>query len=337
MLDDLTRADEIDGAGLTGLPDSVVEAGRPAVLRGAVADWPIVQAARQSDEAAVAYVLKFYTGRPVGAITAAPVERGQFFYRPESKTMNFGRSTESLTAALRAVLEQRDVEQPYGIAMQAIPAPDVLPGFQENNPNPMVPAGVGARLWIGNRATVSPHFDVTDNIACVAAGRRRFIIFPPEQTANLYPGPLDVTPASVPISMVSLDAPDLNRFPRYREALAAAYVAELEPGDAVYIPYLWWHGVQSLAPFNILVNYWWNRDPGSSGPYVPLLHLVYQLFREMPAEHRTAWQALYGHYVFQESGDPMAPLAPHHRESERTISPDGIARLRQLIRDLLGV
>lgn len=336
MLDDLTRADEIDGAGLTSLPDPIVRAGLPAVLRGAVADWPVVQAARQSDEAAVAYVLQFYTGRPVGAITAAPSERGQFFYRPDSKQMNFGRSTESLTAALRALLEQRDVEQPYGIAMQAIPAPDVLPGFQESNANPLVPAGVGARLWIGNRATVSPHFDVTDNLACVAAGRRRFIIFPPEQTANLYPGPLDVTPASVPISMVSLDEPDFDRFPRYREALAAALVAELEPGDAVYIPYLWWHGVQSLAPFNILVNYWWNRDAGSSGPYVPLVHLVYQLFREMPPEHRKAWQALYDHYVFQESGDPMAPLAPQHRESERAIGPEGVAKLRQLIRDLIG-
>jgi len=333
---DLTHAEEISGAGLTSLPDSVVKAGRPTVLRGAVMDWPLVQAARQSDEAAVAYLLQFYAGRPVGTITAPPSERGRFFYRPDSKEMNFSRSTELLAAVLRAILEQRSVEQPDAIAMQAISAPDILPGFQQQNPTPLVPAGVGARLWIGNRATVAPHFDVTDNIACVAAGRRRFIIFPPEQTANLYPGPLDVTPASVPISMVPLGEPDFDRFPRYRDALAAAFVAELEPGDAVYIPYLWWHGVQSLAPFNILVNYWWNRDPGSSGPYVPLLHLLYQLFRQVPPEHRKSWQALYGHYVFQENGDPMAPLDAQHRESERTLPPEGIAALRQLMRQLLG-
>ena len=336
MLDELAPAEEISGSGLTSLPDSVTSAGRPIVLRGAVSGWPLVGAGHESDEAAVAYLGRFYAGRPITTIVAPPTERGRFSYRPDSKAMNFERASGSLTAVLEALLDQRTAEAPLTIAMQAISAPYVLPGLQEENPNPLVPPTVGARLWIGNRATVAPHFDVSENLACVVAGRRRFVLFPPEQTANLYPGPLDVTPASVPISMVPLDEPDLARFPRYREALDAAVVAELEPGDAVYIPYLWWHGVQSLAPFNILVNYWWNRDPGSSGPYVPLLHLVYQLFRQMPPEHRQAWQALYGHYVFQESGDPMAPLVPQQRESERTISPDGIANLRQLIRELLG-
>ena len=68
------------------------------------------------------------------------------------------------------------------------------------NPNPLLPAGNHARVWIGNAVTVAPHFDVSENIACVVAGRRRFILFPPEQTANIYPGPMDVTPAHVPIS-----------------------------------------------------------------------------------------------------------------------------------------
>ena len=336
MLDRLHRVHEINGAGLDALPDEVVNGGRPAVLRAAVRNWPFVRAALQSDEAAVQYLDRFYTGVPVGTMVAPPSERGRFFYRPDSKEMNFQRSSESLSGVLQGLLRQREAELPFGVAIQAIPAPEILPGLQEDNPNPFVPTGVPARLWIGNQVTVAPHFDVADNLACVTAGRRRFILFPPEQTANLYPGPMDVTPASVPISMVSLDDPELERFPRYREALEAALVAELEPGDAIYIPYLWWHGVQSLSRFNVLTNYWWNRDASAARhPYVPLLRLAYMLYRGMPPELRNAWRALYNHYVFEDDGDPMEPLSPPHRDFERELDREDVAKLRQMIRDLL--
>lgn len=337
MFAELRPADEISGSGLKGLPDDVVRSGRPIVLRGAFSDWPFVQAALRSDESAVQYLNRFYNGRPVGTIVAPASERGRFFYRPESKRMNFERSTESLSGVLQGLLRQRESEQPFAIAMQAIPAPDVLPGLQEDNGNPFVPGEIPARLWIGNRVTVAPHFDVADNLACVVAGRRRFILFPPEQTANLYPGPMDITPASVPISMVSLDEPEFDRFPRYREALDAAFVADLEPGDAVHIPYLWWHGVQSLSSFNILTNYWWNRDGAEAPhPYTPLLHLTYALYRGMGPEHRSAWRALYDHYVFECAGDPMAPLAPAHRDFESPIDLERSAKLRNVLREILG-
>lgn len=76
-----------------------------------------------------------------------------------------------------------------------------------------------------------------------------------EQIANLYVGPLGHAPTGTPISLVSFREPDFERFPRFREALAAALVAELDPGDALYIPTLWWHHVESLAKCNMLVNY----------------------------------------------------------------------------------
>jgi hypothetical protein len=337
MLDQLERVKEFPGTGLEGLPEEIQSSGRPAVLRGAVANCSFVRAALQSDEAAARYLLRFYTGRPVGTMVAQPSEQGRFFYRPDSKQMNFDRSSESLADVLEALLRLRTKEEPFGIAMQAILAKEILPGLEEDNPNPFVPGGVPGRLWIGNQVSVAPHFDVADNLACVMVGRRRFVLFPPEQSANLYLGPLDVTPASVPISMVSLDEPDLERFPRYRDALDAALVAELEPGDAIYIPYLWWHGVQSLSRFNILMNFWWNRDAAAASyPYVPVLQLVYMLYRHMPPEHRKAWRSLYDHYVFEDQGDPMEALAPQHRDFERDIDGNGVAKLRQTIRELLG-
>ena len=45
----------------------------------------------------------------------------------------------------------------------------------------------------------------------MVAGRRRFTLFPPEQVANLYIGPLDLTPAGQPVSLVDQAQPDLVR------------------------------------------------------------------------------------------------------------------------------
>lgn len=337
MLEQLHHAEEIAAVGLEAFPEEVLAAGRPFVFRGAVRHWPFVREGVRSDEAAAAYLARFYNGRPVSAVVGSASDRGRFFYREDSKRMNFQQSSQLLPNILEALLQQKKTDHPLAIAMQAVSAPDCLPGLEHENPTPLVPERTRARVWIGNAVTVAPHFDVADNLACVVAGRRRFILFPPDQTANLYPGPMDITPANVPISMVSLDEPEFERFPRYREALDSAFVAELEPGDAVYIPYLWWHGVQSLSRFNVLMNYWWNRKELDAGyPYGALLHLAYVLYRDMSPDHRAAWRSLYDHYVFQTAGDPMKPISPQHRDSDGRMEPARVAKLKQALRDLLG-
>ncbi len=213
MFADLRAADEIPGLGLESLPDAVLSGGRPTVLRGAVREWPFVRAAIQSDELAARYINRFYTGRAIDTIIAPPSERGRFFYQRDSKSMNFERSSQSLTNILQGVLQQREVEHPFGIAVQAIAAPEILPGLQEENPNSLIASGIPARLWIGNRVTIAPHFDVADNLACVVAGRRRFFLFPPDQTRNLYPGPIDVTPAGYQSAWCRSMSPSWSGFP----------------------------------------------------------------------------------------------------------------------------
>src|SRR5207237_1953854 len=129
----------------------------------------------------------------------------------------------------------------------------------------------------------------------------------------------------------------LDRFPRYEAALNAALVAELEPGDAIYIPYLWWHGVQSLAPFNLLMNYWWSRDPATAGyPFIPLLQLATVMFRDMPPDHRASWRALFDHYVFEAGGDPMQALDAGHRYDPPPLDAPTVARLTACLREVLG-
>jgi hypothetical protein len=105
-------------------------------------------------------------------------------------------------------------------------------------------------IWIGNRTTASAHYDMSNNIACLRGGHRRFTLFPPDQVANLYPGPLEPTPGGQVVSMVDFAIRISIAIPRFAEALAAGQVAELEPGDVLFYPALWWHHVEALDPFN---------------------------------------------------------------------------------------
>jgi len=154
--------------------------------------------------------------------------------------------------------------------------PIYFPGFsQANKLEGLIGGSVIESVWIGSRTCIAPHFDNTENIACVVGGRRRFTMFPPDQIGNLYPGPLDLTPAGQPVSLVDVRKPDLTRFPRYATALRAAEVAELGPGDAIYIPALWWHNVEALEDFNVLVNFWWRDVPEYfDSPSTSLLHCL---------------------------------------------------------------
>ncbi len=92
-----------------------------------------------------------------------------------------------------------------------------------------------------------------------------------------------------------------------------AITAELGPGDAIYIPPLWWHHVRSLEPFNVLVNYWWEAAPvGAGSPFECLVHGLLAI-RCLPPAERNAWLALFEHYVFQTGEDPAAHLEPQNR------------------------
>jgi hypothetical protein len=235
----------------------VLPRGEPAVLRGLVRDWPAVQRALESPEAICRYVLGFERGAPVDALLLPPEAGGRIFYSPDLQGFNYVRRRVPIATVVEQVVRYSHFPVAPAVAAQSAPVHECLPGFEKRNVLPLLGPEVQPRIWLGNRVTTPAHFDQSSNIACVVAGRRRFTLFAPEQVENLYIGPLDFAPTPTPISLVEFRAPDFERFPRFREALANARVAELEPGDAIYLPPLWWHHVESLAPLNILVNYWW--------------------------------------------------------------------------------
>jgi hypothetical protein len=293
--------------------DQVFPLQQPAVMRGLAKDWPAVREGARSPQAFCDYVKRFDLGRQVSVMTAASGLDGRFFYSQDMRSFNFGRRSEALGTALAQLLAQLDEENPPATYVESALIADCLPDFPSENALDLVDPSAVPRIWIGNRLRTQTHYDLYDNVACVVAGHRRFTLFPPDQIENLYMGPFEYTLSGTPVSMASLEEPDFERFPRFEKALDAALVAELAPGDAIFVPYFWWHHVQSLERFNVLVSYWWNDTPGNMGSlYNCLLHNVLAI-RDLPLSHRMAWRAVFDYFVFKTSGEPMEHLPAHAR------------------------
>lgn len=272
----------------------------PKVIRGLVADWPLVQAARHSPADAVAHLKHYDHGTmPVTATTAPPEAQGRIFYNADMSGFNFRREQIPLKVVLDTLLKYQGQAAPPTIYVASTTLDSFLPGFRQDNPLDLgVDEPLGS-IWIGNRSRIAAHQDVPDNLACVAAGRRRVTLFAPEQVGNLYIGPLDFNPAGQAISLVDFAAPDLERFPRFADAWAQAQMAELGPGDAVFIPSLWWHHMEGLDDFNVLVNFWWRSVPGWMDTPMNALMLAILALRDLPPAQRAHWQAMFDHYVFE--------------------------------------
>ncbi len=293
---------------------------QPAVMKSLVRHWPAVEANTESSAGMASYLKRFDTGVAVNGVVGHPRINGRFFYSEDLKGFNFEPRRVSVSAALDTLVSLIKAPEPPAIALQAIPVPDILPKFQDDNSMPLLDNHIAPRIWLGNRTRIATHFDNNHNIACVVSGRRQFTVFPPDQAGNLYIGPLLRTPGGSPISMVDLLAPDYSKFPKFREALESAQQAELEPGDAIFIPILWWHGVEALDRLNILVNYWWNdAESVHDKPFLSLVHSMLMLSK-LPAAQRESWRALFDHFVFQTHGDPGLHLPPDVQDLQRTLS-----------------
>jgi len=291
---------EISGIDPQALPEELLRSGQPVVLRGLVEHWPMVRAARASTGEAVAYLQRFEReGALPAVVTVGPPEiGGRFFYNHDLSDFNFRREHVPLGVVLKTLLKYATVDAPPAIYIASTTIDTWLPGFRAENDLALGAREPLASIWIGNRTRIPAHQDVPDNLACVVAGRRRVTLFPPQQLSNLYIGPLDFTPAGQAISLVDFDAPDFDRFPKFAEALKHAQVAELGPGDAVFIPSMWWHYVQALEDFNVLVNYWWRQSSAWMDTPMNALMLAIMSIRDLPPNEREIWDDVFRHYVF---------------------------------------
>lgn len=283
---------------------------RPAVFRALAKDWPLVRAAGEGADAAFRHLLQYARGVPAKTMVGPPEINGRFFYNDEVKGYNFAVDAVPFETIFAQLLALETKDNAPAIYAGSNLVNEFLPGFDASNRLPLDILDAAARIWIGNATHVAPHFDVSDNIAIVALGNRRVTLFPPEQTANLYVGPLDVTIAGQPVSMVDIRSPDLDRFPLFSEAMKHAIQVDLGPGDAIYVPTLWWHCIEALDPVNILVNYWYDA-PQNSSPFAAMIHAMLAV-RDLPDAQRSAWQSWFDHFVFGKEAALSADHLPSH-------------------------
>ncbi|MEF9977001.1 MAG: cupin-like domain-containing protein [Thermomonas sp.] len=312
-----------------------VAGGKPLVIRGLCRDWPVVEAARRSFSDFAQAVAALDNGTQVDVLRMPPEAEGVVGYNEALDGFNYQHFKVGVTEALqRLAAYSRNEGSVPGLALQSALISECMPAFIDTHPMSCLPSSVSPRLWVGNRVTTPAHFDASHNIAVVACGRRRFTLFPVEQVANLYIGPLDFAPTGAAITLARPDQPDFERHPRLREALATALVAELEPGDALYMPPLWWHQVESLEPLNALVNYWWMPAQlvgRAAAPALGALLHARLAFAALPAKERQDWRTLFDHYVFADA-DPAAHIPEVSRGVLGELGPDALAALKERIR-----
>ena len=330
MVDILKRVRVLEGCQPGDLPlQELLSGGEPVVLKGLVKDWALVKAGLASVADAMNYLRGLYNGKPLGASFGDPGIAGRLFYDDDFTKLNFTSRRVLLDEVLSAIERHLHDEQPPTFYIGSTVVDASFPGFRTDNDLAFAAHGIDPppTIWIGNRTIASAHYDAPNNLACCAVGVRRFTVFPPEQIFNLYPGPLDPTPGGQAISLVDFADPDIGKHPRFREALAAGQGADLEPGDAIFIPSLWWHHVEGLSSFNTLVNYWWSSSPAFiPTPMNALYHALWSI-RDRPEREKQAWKQVFDYYVF----GPAECAAGHIPEQARgVLGPIDDARARQM-------
>ncbi|MCX7282788.1 MAG: cupin-like domain-containing protein [Novosphingobium sp.] len=310
--------------------DAVIVNGQPVVIRGLGADLPAVAAGPAAPDEALRYLAQFDSGHSPQVFSAGEDTAGRYFYNDDLTGFNFERLAMPLAQAFSRMLDHAAGKLAGSCYIGSLAAPHYLPGFREANALPIVPATIDPLLWIGNASHVACHYDAYENLACVLYGSRRFTLYPPDAIGDLYVGPIDHTMAGQPVSMAAAD-PHNPAYPRFAAAQARALVVDLGPGDALFLPKLWWHQVEATAPVNVMLNYWW--DATATGPDAPMLSMLHALIAiaERPDAERAAFRAFFDHFVFRPDGHPLAHLPEARRGVLQSLRGGGYGQIRAMI------
>ena len=289
-----------------------------------------MRAGLKSADAARAYLKARARDRKFTVSVGTPGSGERLFY-DSAMGMNFRTAQGPFAEILDGIAANENKPHAPVIYLASIDMGDYFDGLREDNRLPLGSRHPIASIWIGSPTRVAAHTDVPNNLAVCAVGRRRFTLFPPEQLRNLYPGPIENTPAGRPISMVDFHHPDFAAHPRFRDALAHGMVAELNPGDAIFVPSLYWHHVEGLSPFNVLVNYWWRDSPAYLGKPEDALNHAILAIRDLSERDKAIWRALFEYYVFENLEAVTAHIPEGARGILDRLSPETAGQIRAFL------
>lgn len=236
----------------------------PVVLTGCMEDWKLYRALRASStyEQKLAVLGSLVGESPVTFHRLPREHKGQFHFQPGNLShLTFGQKTKQANVpfdvfASQALRSLNGAAEDY-VYMQAHYIAPKTPLFEALGPNVLSFLGedqVHATLWVGsNGQVVNLHYDDFLTFICMADGVKRVTMFSPDLLANIYQAPFDRMIECAQVSLVRLLEMDLKRYPLLEQALPQAQMVELQPGEVLLIPPMWWHHVESFG-LNVMVN-----------------------------------------------------------------------------------
>lgn len=312
------------------LDSRLKNAREPFVIRKVAVHWPLVQEGLKSADAARDYLKLRARDRKFTVNIGQPGSGGRLFY-DNAMNMNFRTGQGPFAEIMDGIAANENKPDAPAIYLASIDINDYFRGLGEENRLDLGERQLIESIWIGSRTRIAAHTDVPNNVAVCAVGRRRFTLFPPDQFRNLYPGPVENTPAGRPVSMVDFHAPDLAAHPRFQSAIPHGFAATLEPGDAIFVPSLWWHHVEGLSGFNVLINYWWRDAPAFLGKPEDALNHAMLAIRDLPEADRAIWRQLFDYYVFENSAEVTAHIPEAGRGILDSLTPETADKIRAFL------
>lgn len=310
----MSKVSVLEGITPDTLPDSLLCSNQPVILKNFGANWPLVIAGKESPQKAADYVRSVYSGEPVSACYGDPNINGRVYYNDTMDGFNYRGAQVDLNLVLDKLLANQLSDNPPTMYMGSTEVNRWFPSFSDTHKVNIEDANPLISMWIGNQSKIAAHYDFPHNIACSAVGKRRFTLFPPEQIKNLYVGPIEFAPGGQEISLVDFDNPDFAKYPKFKDAIDAAFIADLDAGDALFLPSMWWHHVEGIDPFNILVTHWWRDSPAFMGrPNNALLTAILSL-RNLPKAQRDAWKHIFDYYIFEQQDGDQAHIPPNAQD-----------------------
>ena len=319
-------------------PDLIREgfqSGRPFIVRQLHSEWILVKKGKESETELKKYLHECSLKRDFVYAIGEPEQNGKIFYNKDMG-VNFVERKAALKTVLGYFDEIREAEEDVALYLSSLEIHKYFENLLTETPSYLNENQYRAGLWIGNKIQVPLHNDFPNNVACVIGGRRKFTLIPPNQFENLYVGPIDFTPAGRAVSMVDLQNPDLDKYPKFAVALEHALTAELSPGDVIYIPSMWWHAVEGLDDFNVMLNFWWRENPTFLGGPDAAMKLAIATIRDLPHQEKQHWKQLFEYYIFNNSEENIAHIPEKSRGVLGRINSDLARKIKSYLLEVLS-